>query len=74
MQLTDGSNISRQAITKHLTALSDAGLVRSERSGRERVWQLQAKRLAEVRRQLERISDQWDDALERLRALVETRS
>ena len=72
VRLTDGSHISRQAITKHLNALSDAGLVRSERSGRERVWQLQAKRIAEVRRQLERISDQWDDALDRLRVLVET--
>jgi DNA-binding transcriptional ArsR family regulator len=72
VRLTDGSHISRQAITKHLNALSDAGLVRSERCGRERVWQLQPRRLAEVRRHLERISDQWDDALDRLRMLVET--
>ncbi|HVS76723.1 MAG TPA: metalloregulator ArsR/SmtB family transcription factor, partial [Steroidobacteraceae bacterium] len=35
IRLTQGANISRQAITKHLHALSDAGLVSSERSGRE---------------------------------------
>ncbi|MCL1633399.1 metalloregulator ArsR/SmtB family transcription factor [Luteimonas sp. SX5] len=71
VRLTEGSRISRQAITKHLNALSDAGLVRSERCGRERVWQLQPKRLAEARRHLDRISAQWDQALDRLRLFVE---
>lgn len=70
-RLTDGSRITRQAITKHLNALSDAGLVRSERSGRERVWELRPKRLAEVRRYLDQISMQWDQALGRLRLFVE---
>jgi DNA-binding transcriptional ArsR family regulator len=36
-RLTEGSNITRQAVTKHLQALSNAGLVRSDRSGRERI-------------------------------------
>lgn len=71
VRLTDGSRISRQAVTKHLNALSEAGLVRSERSGRERVWQLQPRRLADVRRYLDQISMQWDEALDRLRWLVE---
>lgn len=71
VRLTDGSNISRQGITKHLDALSKAGLVRSERAGRERIWKLETKRLAEVRRYLGEISAQWDEALDRLRALVE---
>lgn len=71
VRLTDGSNISRQGISKHLGALSRAGLVRSERAGRERIWRLQTKRLADARRYLNRISEQWDDALERLRAFVE---
>lgn len=51
---------------------SNAGLVRSERTGRERIWKLQTKRLAEARRYLNEISEQWDEALDRLRALVET--
>lgn len=71
-RLTDGTSVSRQAITKHLHALSHAGLVRSRRSGRERLWELRERRLAEARRYLEQISTQWDAALQRLRAFVET--
>jgi DNA-binding transcriptional ArsR family regulator len=72
VQLREGAAISRQGITKHLQALERAGLVRSGRLGRERVWELEAKRLAEIRRHLEQISSQWDEALARLRMLVET--
>lgn len=71
-RLTEGAAVSRQAITKHLHALEDAGLVRSDRAGRERLWKLQPKRLTEVRGYLEQISARWDAALMRLRRLVET--
>jgi DNA-binding transcriptional ArsR family regulator len=71
VRLTDGARVSRQAVTKHLRALSDAGLVRSRRAGRERIWELQTRRLAEVRRYLDRVSARWDGAVERLRAFVE---
>ncbi|HEY0231009.1 MAG TPA: metalloregulator ArsR/SmtB family transcription factor [Dokdonella sp.] len=71
VRLTDGENVSRQAITKHLRALEEAGLVHSARDGRERVWELRTKRLAEVRRHLDLIAEHWDAAIERLRALVE---
>lgn len=70
-QLTEGSRITRQAITKHLNALSAAGLIESERCGRERRWQLQIERLHEVRSYLEQISAQWDQAIGRLHELVE---
>ena len=70
-RLTAGSHVSRQAITKHLHALTEAGLVESARSGRERVWRLEMRRLREVTAYLERISAQWDTALLRLRAYVE---
>lgn len=69
--LTDGTEISRQAITKHLLALQGAGLVRSKREGRERIWELQPKKIFEAQRQLERISREWDAAIERLRSYVE---
>jgi DNA-binding transcriptional ArsR family regulator len=69
--LTRGSRISRQAVTKHLDALAQAGLVRGARAGRERVFQLETARLALARSCLERISSDWDQALLRLRALVE---
>jgi DNA-binding transcriptional ArsR family regulator len=70
-RLAMGANISRQAITKHLLALSDAGLARSERSGRESLWRLESLRLAEARAYLNQISAQWDEALARLAALVQ---
>ena len=72
VRLTEGSNISRQAVTKHLTALSTAGLIEGERVGREYVWELQTKRLDEVRRYLDQISARWDRAIDRLKLAVET--
>jgi DNA-binding transcriptional ArsR family regulator len=70
-KLTAGSNVSRQAITKHLRAMDGAGLVRSSRHGRESIWRLDQQRLEQARRYLQVISKQWDDALERLRLFVE---
>jgi DNA-binding transcriptional ArsR family regulator len=71
VRLTDGTRVTRQAITKHLHALAKAGLVRSARDGRERIWEIQPRRLADVGRYLNQISAQWDQAIERLRAIVE---
>jgi DNA-binding transcriptional ArsR family regulator len=70
-RLTDGANVTRQAVTKHLEVLAGAGLVRDEWRGRERLWVFEGARLAEARRCLEVISSQWDDALGRLKDLVE---
>ena len=69
--LTAGSNVTRQAITKHLRMMEGAGLVRSERQGRESVWRLKQRRLRDARRYLDLISKQWDDALGRLQKFVE---
>jgi DNA-binding transcriptional ArsR family regulator len=71
VRLTDGSSVSRQAITKHLSALCDVGLVSSRRAGRERIWELRTARLSEVQGYLARISKQGDEALGRLRLWVE---
>jgi DNA-binding transcriptional ArsR family regulator len=70
-RLTAGSRVTRQAISKHLRVLEGACLVRSTRRGRESIWRLEQRRVREARRYLELISLQWDDAIERLRALVE---
>lgn len=70
-RLTEDAAVTRQAITKHLRALEDAGLVSSDRAGRECIWSLETRRLAQVRRYLDQISSQWDGTLERLRAFVE---
>jgi DNA-binding transcriptional ArsR family regulator len=71
VKLTVGSEVTRQAITKHLRVMEEAGLVRSSQQGRESVWQLEQKRLADARRYLQMISAQWDQALGRLRSFVE---
>jgi DNA-binding transcriptional ArsR family regulator len=70
-KLTAGSLITRQAITKHLRVLEDAHLVQGVRHGRERVWQLERRRVEDARRYLDLISKQWDSALGRLRDFVE---
>jgi DNA-binding transcriptional ArsR family regulator len=69
--LAAGTQISRQAITKHLRALEGAGIVCSKRVGRDRVWELQTRRFAELRGYLDEVSAQWDAALARLHVLVE---
>lgn len=70
-RLSAGAAVSRQAVTKHLETLAEAGLVEGLRLGRERIWQLQPERLDVARRELDRISAQWDAALGRLRQFVE---
>ena len=70
-RLTDGSTMTRQAITKHLRVMEEAGLTRCTRHGRESVWLLDLKSVEEARRYLDVISKRWDDALGRLREFVE---
>ncbi len=70
-QLASHATVTRQAITKHLEVLADAGLVRDARRGRERIWELDSERLVEARRYLEQISQRWDAALDRLKKMVE---
>jgi DNA-binding transcriptional ArsR family regulator len=70
-QLTSGTDITRQAVTKHLQVLADAGLVRDLKQGRERLWEFEPSRLDEARRSLESIAGQWDQALARLKSTLE---
>jgi DNA-binding transcriptional ArsR family regulator len=70
-RLSEGTGVTRQAITRHLYALGDAGLVRNARRGRERVWDLDLKRLEKAKRCLDQIAAQWDAAADRLKAFVE---
>jgi DNA-binding transcriptional ArsR family regulator len=70
-RLTRGTDVTRQAVTKHLHVLADAGLALGTRQGRERLWQLDPAPLEEARRYLDLVAEQWDAALERLRAAVE---
>ena len=70
-RLSARAHVTRQAITKHLEILAQAGLVRDAWRGRERVWRLEQRRLADARAYLDFVSRQWDDALDRLKRYVE---
>ncbi len=70
-RLTACTTVTRQAITKHLRILADAGLAHDSRRGRERIWEIDMDRLNEGHRYLDQISRQWDEALERLKTFVE---
>jgi DNA-binding transcriptional ArsR family regulator len=71
VQLTEGTQLTRQAVTKHLRVLTNARIVRSVRSGRENLFELDPTPLREVRDYAEVVSGQWDAAIGRLKAFVE---
>ncbi len=70
-QLTSGMDITRQAVTKHLRVLADAGLVRDIKVGREHLWEFESTRVEEAQHSLVLIAQQWDHALNRLKMTVE---
>jgi DNA-binding transcriptional ArsR family regulator len=70
-QLTAGTEITRQAVTKHLQVLAGAGVVSDLKSGRERLWQLEPGQLEQARRTLETIGRQWEHALGQLKRFAE---
>jgi len=70
-QLTEGSKLSRQAITKHLRVLEGARIVRSVRTGRESLFEFDPEPIEEIKEYLDLVSEQWDQALSRLKAFIE---
>jgi DNA-binding transcriptional ArsR family regulator len=70
-QLTSGTEITRQAVTKHLHVLAAAGLVRDIKVGRERLWEFEPMQLEAARRSLDVIARQWDHALDKLKTALE---
>ena len=71
-QLADGLDLTRQGITKHLRVLQRAGIVRARNVGRENQFSYVPEPLDRARSYLETVSAQWDEALGRLKAFVET--
>jgi DNA-binding transcriptional ArsR family regulator len=69
--LAERQDMTRQGVTKHLRVLAAAGIIDGSRQGREQVWTLNPKRLAEGRRHIDVIAAGWDEALERFKKLVE---
>ena len=70
-QLSDGTGLTRQAVTKHLRVLQSAGLVRSSQKGRETLFELEPAPIDDIRQHLDFVSRQWDEALARLKAHIE---
>ena len=70
-QLTEGSRLTRQAITKHLRVLEKAAIVHSVRSGRESLFALDPEPIEEIKAYLDLVSAQWDQALSRFKSFVE---
>jgi DNA-binding transcriptional ArsR family regulator len=70
-QLTAGSRLTRQAITKHLRVLENVGIVRNVRTGRESLFEFDPRGIDGLRDYLELVSKQWDSALSRLKSFVE---
>jgi DNA-binding transcriptional ArsR family regulator len=70
-KLTDGSKLTRQAITKHLRVLERAGIVRGIRAGRQNLFEFVPGPIAEIKGYLDFVSGQWDQALSRLKSFVE---
>ena len=70
-RLTAGTRLTRQAVTKHLRVLESAGVVRSQRAGRESLFKLEPRPIEAARDYLDQVARQWDDALSRLKVFVE---
>ena len=70
-QLTEGSKLTRQAITKHLRVLERADIVHSVRAGRETLYEFDPEPIEEMKKYLDLVSTQWDQALARLKSFVE---
>jgi DNA-binding transcriptional ArsR family regulator len=70
-QLTEGSKLTRQAIAKHLRVLEGAGIVHGVRTGRESLFEFVPEPIEELKKYLDLVSEQWDEALARLKLFVE---
>lgn len=66
--------VTRQAVSKHLQALADAGLVEGERRGRETRYRLTPAPLAEAAGWIARVGGEWDERLAALRRHIRAKS
>jgi DNA-binding transcriptional ArsR family regulator len=71
-ELAHGLSLTRQGVTKHLRVLERARIVQSSSVGRESRFTYVPETVEEARSYLDNVSAQWDDALSRLKAFVES--
>ncbi len=70
-QLTDQFDMTRAAVKKHLTVLSDGGLITVEARGRERINRLEPNGLAPILDWFSYFDQFWDDRLNNLKEAIE---
>jgi DNA-binding transcriptional ArsR family regulator len=70
-RLAERLPVSRQAVTKHLTALADAGLVEARRDGREVVYRMSPGPMTEAAGWMADVGAAWDVRLARLRRSID---
>ncbi len=63
--------ISRQAVSKHLVVLEQAGLISRRKQGREVLYQVEADRLDQATRAMADLAAQWDRRLTTIKRLAE---
>ncbi len=62
---------TRQAVSKHLVALEEAGLIGRRKQGREVLYRVNADRLDQATRAMVEVARQWDRRLDTIRRLAE---
>jgi DNA-binding transcriptional ArsR family regulator len=70
-ELTEGTRLTRQAVTKHLRVLERARIVHATRDGRKSLFTFDPQPVIAMKEYLELVSRQWDVALARLKIFVE---
>jgi DNA-binding transcriptional ArsR family regulator len=63
---------SRQAVSKHLAVLEEAGLISRRKQGREVLYQVDAARLDQATRAMADVASQWDRRLDSIKRLAES--
>ena len=63
---------SRQAVSKHLAVLEEAGLISRRKQGREVLFQVHAARLDQATRAMAELASQWDRRLDSIKRLAES--
>ena len=71
-RLAEQLPMSRQAVTKHLRVLEQAGLIVQQPRGRERLHALSGEPLKEVSDWLAPYEAEWDERIDRLKELLES--
>lgn len=71
-ELTEGTKLTRQAVTKHLRVLERVRMVHATQHGRESLFAFDPHPVIEMKEYLEFVSKQWDVALARLKHFVES--